>query len=306
MIILLKRGFFMRLTKQVVSFVLISMLYSGLILRSRPNQVYALETYQTNFNTGTWTNFSNGATTTTTGSPHTVVTNGHSFLFTYGSRDGSNNVYAGSLNNNNANSYFRLNADHINSQAEVILAPFDPLGSNAHEMVIAMKTSFYFISLSQITFEWESSAAQTFVGKAIYSLDEGLTWQSFADTFTVTSATSPKSVSQSVDSSYTSIRLGYYFGVMTLGSVFNIKNPVITMSYAELTDENAAIALKNEVILYTPCATDEDGLTLLTLAKKNELITKYDALSSNAKTSFATLSIGGGFTALSRYLFLTR
>jgi hypothetical protein len=96
----------MRLTKQVVSFVLISMLFSGLILRSRPNQVYALETYQTNFNTGTWTNFSNGTTTTTTGSPHTVVTKGHSFLFSYGSRDGSNNVYAGSLNNNNANSYF--------------------------------------------------------------------------------------------------------------------------------------------------------------------------------------------------------
>jgi hypothetical protein len=78
------------------------------------------------------------------------------------------------------------------------------------------------------------------------------------------------------------------------------------VSYTELTDENAAIALKNEVILYTPCATDEDGLTLLTLAKKNELITKYNELSSNAKTSFATLSIGGGYTAFNRYAFLIR
>jgi hypothetical protein len=105
---------------------------------------------------------------------------------------------------------------------------------------------------------------------------------------------------------YTGIRLGYYVSVGTLSSTFHIKNPVITIDYEPLSDEDAAHALKDEVVLYTPCDTDEDNLVLLTESKKQDLINKYDALSTNAKSIFNSLTIGNGFTAGQRYLLLVR
>jgi hypothetical protein len=85
-----------------------------------------------------------------------------------------------------------------------------------------------------------------------------------------------------------------------------MKNPVFTIDYHTLSDEDAASNFKDEVVLYTPCETDEDNLILLTSAKKQDLINKYNALSSTAKSNLASLSIGGGFTAFDRYLFLTK
>lgn len=294
----------MRLKKIGVIFLVFSIIFIRISIEIRTNPVNATLTYETDFNQGTWVNRSGGNTTSTTGSPFTVSTNNVDFLLSYGTRDGSNNVYFGSLNNNNASSYFRLDSNHLIVEARTLLAPFNPLGSDPYEMVIAMKTIFYYVSITSMTLTWESIGAQAFTGKVIYSLDQGLTWQAFGDGFSLSSSTSPKSLTTWVNSSYSGIQLGYYFSVSNLTSTFNVKNPVISIAYSQLSDEDAANALKEEVILYTPCVSDENGLTFITAAKKTEFMEKYGALNANAKSIFSGLSIGGGFTALDRYLFL--
>jgi hypothetical protein len=85
-----------------------------------------------------------------------------------------------------------------------------------------------------------------------------------------------------------------------------MKNPVMTIDYHTLSDEDAANNFKDEVVLYTPCETDEDNLILITPEKKQDLINKYNALSTSAKSNLASLSIEGGYIALDRYLFLTK
>jgi hypothetical protein len=298
---------FQRSKKVGIIFVLIAMLFIRLTVNFGMSPVGAnLLTYQTDFRQGTWTNRTGGTTTSTTGSPFTVNSNSRDFLLSYGTRDGSNNAYFGSLNNNNANSYFRLNNDHLIAEARTLLAPFDPLGNDPHEMVVASKTSFYFVSLTSMTLAWESIAAQAFTAKAIYSVNEGVSWQVFGESLTL-SSTSPTSWETNFDTSYTGIQLGYYFSVSNLSSAtFHVKNPVITIAYTSLSDEVAANAFKDEVVMYTPCVTDDQGLILLTTKKKTEFINKYNALNANAKSLFAGLSIGGGFTALDRYLLLVK
>jgi hypothetical protein len=140
------------------------------VLGPQLNLVQALPvTYQTDFNTATWINRSDTNTTSTTGSPFSITMDGHTFLLSYGTRDGSNNAYFGSLNNGNAEFYFRLNNLHLIAQARTLLAPFDPLGNDPFEMVVASTTTFYHLSLTSMALTWESIAAQAFTAKVIYS-----------------------------------------------------------------------------------------------------------------------------------------
>ena len=282
-------------------------MFGRLVLGPQLNLVQALPvTYQTDFNTATWVNRSGTNTTSTTGSPFSITMDGHTFLLSYGTRDGSNNAYFGSLNNNSASSYFRLDNNHLIVSARTLLAPFNPLGTDPYEMVVASTTTFYHLTLTSMALTWESIAAQAFTAKVIYSLDQGVSWQAFGDSVTLSNVTNPKSLNTSITTEYTGIRLGYYFSVGTLSSTFHMKNPVMTIDYNTLSDEDAASNFKDEVVLYTPCETDEDNLILLTPAKKQDLINKYNALSTSAKSNLASLSIEGGYTALDRYLFLTK
>ena len=282
-------------------------MFGRLVLGPQLNLVQALPViYQTDFNSATWVNRSGTNTTSTTGSPFSIAMDGHTFLLSYGTRDGSNNAYFGSLNNGNAEYYFRLNNLHLIAQARTLLAPFDPLGTDPFEMVVASTTTFYHLSLTSMALTWESIAAQAFTAKVIYSLDQGLSWQALGDSVTLSNATNPKSLNTSITTDYTGIRLGYYFSVGTLSLTFQMKNPVMTIDYNTLSDEDAANNFKDEVVLYTPCETDEDNLILITPEKKQDLINKYNALSTSAKSNLASLSIEGGYTALDRYLFLTK
>jgi hypothetical protein len=190
--------------------------------------------------------------------------------------------------------------------ARTLLAPFNPLGTDPFEMVVASTTTFYHLTLTSMALTWESIAAQAFTAKVIYSLDQGVSWQAFGDSVTLSNATNPKSLNTSITTEYTGIRLGYYFSVGTLSSTFHMKNPVMTIDYHTLSDEDAANNFKDEVVLYTPCETDEDNLILITPEKKQDLINKYNALSTSAKSNLASLSIEGGYIALDRYLFLTK
>jgi hypothetical protein len=79
---------------------------------------------------------------------------------------------------------------------------------------------------------------------------------------------------------------------------------MISLNYRTLTDSESVTVLTNEVLLSTPCVSDEDALTLITDNKKNDLITKYNQLSTTAKTLFQNESIGDGYTAYERYSFL--
>lgn len=296
----------MRFKKFLTLFLIFSSLFGRLVLGPQLNLVQALlVTYQTDFNTATWVNRSGSNTTSTTGSPFSIAMGDHTFLLSYGTRDGSNNTYFGSINNGNASSYFRLDLNGQPSRS--ILAPFEGLGDDEFEMVVAMNTSFYFINLDSMTLTWESIGAKEFTGKVIFSVNEGKTWQAYNTDFSLSRDTTPKSYNQNLNNVYNEIRLGYYFSVASLSTqVFQVKNPVISINYNQLNDADAANSLKEEVILYTPCVSDTDGLVLLTLAKKSELINKYNALSINAKSLFANISISGGYNALDRYLFLTK
>ena len=296
----------MRVKKLLIFFILASTVFGRIVFELQTNLVQALPvTYQTDFNTATWVNRFGSNTTSTTGSPFSIHMNGHTFLMSYGTRDGTT-AYFGSLNNNNATSYFRLDQNHLIASARILLAPFNPLGDDPYEMVVASTTTFYHLSLTSMTLAWESIAAQAFTAKVIYSLDQGVSWQPFGDSVTLSNATSPTSLPTSFNIHYTGIRLGYYFSVGTLTSTFHMKNPVLTIDYEPLSDEDAAHALRDEVILYTPCVTDEDNLVLLTEQKKQDLINKYDAMSANAKSIFHSLSIRDEVTAGQRYLFLIK
>jgi hypothetical protein len=173
-------------------------------------------------------------------------------------------------------------------------------------MVIAMNTSFYFINLFSMTLSWETIGPQDFTGKVVYSNDHGRSWQAFGDVFNLSNDTSPKSLTFDFNDNYRFIQLGFYFSLNQLNKTFNVKNPVISINYSQFSDQNAAESLKNQVILFTPCPDDEDDLVLINSNQKSDLIKQYNALTNNAKSLFAGLSIGGGFTALDRYLFLTR
>jgi hypothetical protein len=299
------------LKKLGVIFLLMSLIFVRLIFSFNTNQVSATFSYQTDFNNGTWLNRTGGITTSTTASPFKVTTNGHEFLLSYGSKDGSNNVYLGAPNNNNANSYFKLNSSHLHDATiQNTLIPFRTIGSYDFEMVVAMNTSFYYVTLNDISLTWSINGTQTLNGALIYSIDEGVSWQKYTNEFEVASNISPKSLIQNFDQTitYSAVRLGYYFGVTEViaNTTHYLYNPTITINYNKFSDLDAATTLKDEVILYTPCITDEDNLLLLSSTKKNEFIRKYDSLSANAKSLFAGLSIGGGYTALDRYLLLTR
>lgn len=299
----------MRWKKLGVILILMSFLIVGILLQPSRRIVRASTlTYQTDFSTGTWVNRTGGVDTGPTSSPFTINTNGHQFLLSYGSRSSENIVYFGNLGTTTASSYFRLDSNLLHEAAEAILAPFDPLGTDAFEMVLAMKSSLYFVSLTSMTLSWTGFGNTAFTGKVIYSLDQGISWQVFGDSFAFSKTTAPQSITRTfnVNDTYTSINLGYYVSVNSVTSSHYIQEPSISFSYNQMSDEDSAHAFKNEVILYTPCITDEDQLTLITPAKKTELIDKYGKLSSQAKSLLANLSIGGGFTALDRYLFLTK
>ena len=288
----------------MISFVLISLIYTGLILGSQPNQVNASLTYQTDFSSGTWLNYLNASSPlSTTRSPFRVTTNGHTFIISYGSLD-AGVTYSGSKNNASPDSYFEFNP--FNSPSRSILDPFESLGSHTYQKVIAMATSFYFVEIEHISLSWTNSGNHDFAVKPIFSINEGVSWQDLSAISTVTFTTGiPDTIATSTALVYNQIRLGYYFGTNTLvSSNYYISNPSVSITYQSYSDEDAANALKNEVILYTPCVTDEDDLILLSASKKTELTNKYNALSNVAKSIFSSLSLDDGFTALDRYLFL--
>jgi hypothetical protein len=296
----------MQITKQMLSFGLLSVIYTGLMVGSQPNQVNASLTYQTDFSSGNWlNNLNNTSPLSTTRSPFKVTTNGHTFIISYGSLD-AGVAYSGSKNNASPDAYFEFNP--FNSPSRIILDPFESLGNHTYQKVIAMATSFYYVEIEQISLSWTNSGNHDFEVKPIYSINEGVSWQDISTISTVTFTTGiPDSISTTTSLAYNQIRLGYYFGTNTLvSSNYYIGNPTVSVTYQGFTDSDAANALNNEVSQYTPCTSDDRGLILLTSAKRTELINKYNALSNEAKTIFASLPVDVyyTYTALDRYLFL--
>jgi hypothetical protein len=297
----------MRVKKLLIFFILFSTVFGRIVFELQTNLVQALPvTYQTDFNTATWVNRTNGSTTAPSDSFFLIETNNHDFILSYGSRALDGTVYVGNLGTSTASSYFRLNDQLLHEISKVALAPFDSLGTDAFEMVVAMTSTLYFVSLDTLSITWTGFGSNALSGKAIYSIDQGGTWSSFGSGVSLSRSTSPAILSESMNTSYTGIQLGFYFSTPTVTTSHYLANPQLTIEYEIMSDEAAANALKDEVILYTPCVTDEDNLVLLTEEKKQDLINKYDALSTNAKSIFNSLSIGDGFTAGQRYLFLIK
>jgi hypothetical protein len=293
-------------TKKSMIVLLSTMLGLGLIVAQfvEPSSftVQAL-TLNANLATGTWVN-KNETTTNLNDpafSPFVITSNGMDYLLTVGSFDAStSNAYYGTLN-------ALSTSNHYNLSKSSSLSALDALTNHAFEGALVMHEDLWNVSIQSLTLDWSNKSNDIYNTLAfVYSYDGGLTWlldnatkkNSFNDS-ALTATFSPTGIQGN------RVRVGILSGKdsNTFGLYFT--NPELTINYTTLSSEDSSNALKDEVILYTPCVTDTEGLILITEDKKNDLILKYNNLSSEAKTLFQSTSIGDGFTAYDRYILLT-
>jgi hypothetical protein len=293
-------------TKKSMIVLLSTMLGLGLIVAQfvEPSSftVQAL-TLNANLATGTWVN-KNETTTNLNDSafsPFVITSNGMDFLLTVGSFDASTSTaYYGTLN-------ALSTSNHYNLSKSSSLSAFDALTNHAFEGALVMDEDLWNVSIQSLTMDWSNKSNDIYNTLAfVYSYDGGLTWSlddntkktSFNDS-ALTATFSPTGIQGN------RVRVGILSGKDSNTFGLSFTNPELTINYTTLSSEDSSNALKDEVILYTPCVTDTEGLILITEDKKNDLILKYNNLSSEAKTLFQSTSIGDGFTAYDRYILLT-
>jgi hypothetical protein len=292
------------MSKKYLNIILILSTFLAMIVSSSRLLVNATtQTIQTTFLTSaTWFDASGTEVVgnTTTGSPYTILTQAKRYVFSVGSNDtGSNRVLFGATSKGVADTYANFN--------HASLASFRSLSSNhSFEGVIAQKETEYYLEVTKLTLQWGSgSTPDGYNAKMIYSLDEGLSWLTLGSTITLTPGSSSGSYTfnQVVQGSY--LRVGLLLTNNVNTNAIYIQNPEMAIEYRQLTDQEQAEQFASEIEPYSPCASTENEMVQLTIAKQTEFMDKYQLLSTNAKTALSTIAMGEGFTAMDRYQYLS-
>lgn len=253
--------------------------------------------------TGTWVNkfgVSN-AFSDIANSPYTITSQGMDYVLSVGFYDaGQTRAVYGAYTALSASNHFKLNKDSS-------LALFDALTNFTFEGVLVMKSDLWNVSVSSLTMTWEQGSNDHHTFYFIYSLDGGLSWQLDSDATQTSINGSAKTVT--LNSSIilgNRVRVGILNGLNTNANDLSFYNPELTVTYESLSDQDSSDLLTNEVMLYTPCETDEDQLILISEDKKYDFIQKYANLSNNAKILFQNQDIGDNFTAYDRYTLVIK
>jgi hypothetical protein len=197
-------------------------------------------------------------------------------------------------------------SNHYNLSKDSSLASVNRLTNETFEASIFMNEDLWNVDIDSMTISWteKSSDIYTFF-YFIYSLDGGLSWQVDEDTKKTNFNDGALTAIFDVNAIQGNrVRVGFLTTKSSNTLGLYLTNPTISLNYRTLTDSESVTVLTNEVLLYTPCVSDEDALILITDNKKIDLITKYNQLSKTAKTLFQNESIGDGYTAYERYSFL--
>jgi len=259
-------------------------------------------TLTADFATGTWINKNGQANqfTDVANSPYQVNTNDIEYIISTGFYDaGTNQAVFGALNNVSVSTHYNLGKASL-------LAAVNTLTDEALEASIFMNQDLVNVAIESMTISWTDKSNDIYsFFYFIYSLDGGLTWQvddnSKKTNFNDGALTAVFNVNAIQGNR---MRVGFLTTKSTNTLGLYLTNPTISLNYRTLTDSESMTMLKNEVLLYTPCESDEDGLILMTNDKKFDFITKYNQLSSSTKTLFQNESIGNGYTAFERYEWL--
>lgn len=259
-------------------------------------------TLSADFAAGTWIN-KNGQTnqfSDVANSPYRVTTNGIEYIISTGFYEsGTSSAIFGAKTALAVSNHYNLSKDSS-------LAAVNPLTNETFEASIFMNEDLWNVEIASMTVSWTDKSSDIYgLFYFIYSLDGGLSWQADEDTKKTNFNDGALSAEFDVEAFQGNrMRVGFLTtkSANTLG--LYLTNPTISLNYRTLTDLESMTLLKNEVLLYTPCESDEDGLILITENKKNDLTVKYNQLSSPAKTLFQNESIGNGLTAYDRYEWL--
>jgi hypothetical protein len=289
--------------KKNLTLVLLLFSFFGILVSStRVETLASALTLQTNFLTSaTWFDASGEVVVgdTITGSPYTILTNGYNYLFSVGSNDiNSSRVLFGAQTKLLANDY--ADFDHPN------LAAFRSISrSHSFEGVITLFDSLYYAKVTSIQLQWgNGSTPDGYESNMIYSLDKGTTWNILGSNQTITPGPSSGSLtfSETIQSSY--LNVGVLLTNNLNENAIYIQNPELAITYSLLTDSEQANQFAAEIQNYTPCATEENGMTQLTVEKQIEFMDKFNRLSANAKNLLNTINMGTEFTAANRYQYL--
>ena len=259
-------------------------------------------TLTADFATGTWINKNSQANQfgDVANSPYRVTTNDIEYIISTGFYEsGTSSAIFGAKTALTVSNHYNLSKDSS-------LASVNALTNETFEASIFMNEDLWNVDIDSMTISWteKSSDIYTFF-YFIYSLDGGLSWQVDEDTKKTNFNDGALTAIFDVNAIQGNrVRVGFLTTKSSNTLGLYLTNPTISLNYRTLTDSESVTVLTNEVLLYTPCVSDEDALTLITDNKKIDLITKYNQLSTTAKTLFQNESIGGGYTAYERYSFL--
>jgi hypothetical protein len=259
-------------------------------------------TLTADFATGTWINKNRQANQfgDVENSPYRVTTNDIEYIISTGFYEsGTSSAIFGAKTALTVSKHYNLSKDSS-------LASVNDLTNETFEASIFMNEDLWNVVIDSMTISWteKSNDIYTFF-YFIYSLDGGLSWQVDEDTKKTNFNDGALTAIFDVNAIQGNrVRVGFLTTKSSNALGLYLTNPTISLNYRTLTDSESVTVLTNEVLLYTPCVSDEDALTLITDNKKNDLITKYNQLSTTAKTLFQNESIGDGYTAYERYSFL--
>jgi hypothetical protein len=259
-------------------------------------------TLTADFATGTWINKNSQANQfgDVANSPYRVTTNDIEYIVSTGFfESGTSSAIFGAKTALTVSNHYNLSKD--SSLAEV-----NALTNETFEASIFMNEDLWNVEIDLMTVSWteKSNDIYTFF-YFIYSLDGGLSWQVDEDTKKTNFNDGALTATFDVNAIQGNrVRVGFLTTKSSNTLGLYLTNPTITLNYRTLSDSESVTVLTNEVLLYTPCVSDEDALILITDNKKIDLITKYNQLSNTAKTLFQNESIGDGYTAYERYSFL--
>jgi hypothetical protein len=289
--------------KKNLTLFLLGFSFFGVIISSTRLETFATSlTIQTNFLSGSvWFDASNTQVVgnTITGSPYRVLTNSYNYLLSVGSNDTeSSRVLFGAQTKLLADEY--ADFDHPN------LTAFRGISrSHSFEGVITLIDPLYYTKVTSIQLQWgNGSTPDGYLSNMIYSLDKGTTWNILGGNETITPGPSSGAFTfnEMIQSSYLNVGVLLTNNANT-NSIY-IQNPDLAITYSLLTDSEQANQFAAEIQNYTPCATEENGMTQLTVEKQNEFMDKFNRLSANAKNLLNTINMGTEFTAANRYQYL--
>jgi len=207
--------------------------------------------------------------------PFTIEESSASFIFSAGYDDPTIGPRLGSIN---TASYDYHDFDHQT------LAPFRPLTATEKEAVIALKTPLIDKKMTSLTFDYTATPSGTITIYYIYSGDDGNTWKIMATDSTYGKTT--MTFSQTLDGHH------LQFGILaanTKASPQSITQPRLQYAYEDLTDTEVAASFNALVLGYSPCTSDELGLTATTDAIAASLRFQYLELNGAQKTAFDAL-----------------